>query len=96
MLNINNKNKMKTNISITIGDKTFYMDEEAYKILNDYLKTLNNHLTKEKIIEIENEIADILDRKENKNVISEDEIKEAINQTGKFNYQDFSYKFDKK
>lgn len=86
---------MKRTVRINIGGQVFNIDDNAYKMLDDYLKSLENHFSyttggREVVYDIELRIAEHFQQKvlKNKQVISLSDVKQIISLIG--HPQDFS------
>jgi len=89
---------MKKNIRVNVSGILFNIDEDAYKVLEDYLKRLEQHFkysqgSKEIIDDIESGIAEMMSAKinESKTIISIsdlDEIMKAMGEPGEIDVQD--------
>ena len=81
---------MNKTYPINISGMVFYINEDAFTILNNYLKTLEAHYLKtedgaEIISDIESRIAELLSEKVNthKQAISKEEVEEIIKKLGR-------------
>ncbi len=96
---------MKKTLTVNIGGIVFYIDDDAFGILNDYLEEIGKFLKHspnrdEIVADIENRIAEILrDRKRNENeAVNKDDVGyviELLGQPGEFGEEnekrDYSY-----
>ncbi len=95
---------MKRALQINIGGRHFYIDEDAYNLLNEYMESLRSYFMKEgdagkEIIEdIEQRLAELLEEQisEKKQVLSINDINEAIKTLGKVEDFEFERASDEK
>jgi len=78
---------MKPTIKVSIGGYAFNLEENAYQIIDDYLKTLtryfaNKHEGEEIISDVESRMAELLLMRNQAGVISEDDAKAVISIMG--------------
>ncbi len=88
---------MKKAVQINIGGRYFHIDEDAYLVLNEYLESLKAHFEKEKeagkeiIEDIEQRMTELFESrlKNNRQVISLEDVREVIKVLGKI--EDFEF-----
>ncbi len=88
---------MKKVVQTNIGGRHFFMDEDAYQVMNEYLDSLKTHFEKEKEVaneiigDIEQRMAELLESRltDNKKVISLEDVLETIKILGKI--EDFEF-----
>lgn len=80
---------MKKTLTVNISGQVFHIDEDAYKVLNDYLQSIKQHFAKtrggdEIFTDIEARIAEMLKEKltQNKEVITIEDIGQIIKTIG--------------
>ncbi len=80
---------MKKTLTVNISGSVFHIDEDAFVRLNDYLKRLESHFSDDHgradiLSGIEERIAEIFQgkRQHERQVVTLDDVKEAINQLG--------------
>ena len=77
---------MKKVVQTNIGGRHFFMDEDAYQVMNEYLDSLKAHFEKEKEVaneiigDIEQRMAELLESRitDGKKVISLEDVQESI------------------
>ncbi len=88
---------MKKAVQINIAGRYFHIDEDAYQVLNEYLESLKGHFEKEKeagkeiIEDIEQRMTELFESrlKNNRQVISLEDVREVIKILGKI--EDFEF-----
>ncbi len=88
---------MKKVVQTNIGGRHFFMDEDAYQVMNEYLDSLKAHFEKEKEVaneiigDIEHRMAELLESRitDSKKVISLEDVLETIKILGKI--EDFEF-----
>ncbi|MCB0807486.1 MAG: PspC domain-containing protein, partial [Bacteroidales bacterium] len=80
---------MKKTLTVNLGGIVFHIDEDAYQILNDYLRSIRKHFSKtegkdEIVSDIESRIAEMLKDRigDERQVITIDDIEEVIRVIG--------------
>lgn len=81
---------MKKTLTINLGGTVYHIDEDAYRLLDNYLSNLKHHFRKQKgaeeiVTDIENRIAELFGEKlqGGRQVISIHDVEEVIAQVGK-------------